>query len=251
MDIVCKMVVDIYDYGTTGGKTLKINWKTQETEHYIFHYMENSLAELEIASIMEQQEKCFEDIQNEMNINVTKKITYWICQSRAQVGECSGFGEQNTFAYCDPDNPYIYCVYNNEKKGIGYHEDAHIIACFYSMPNSTAIKEGLAMYFDKLWWNEPNEVWVKRFIVNHKYVSVCQMISDDNFFYDTPSELSYPIMGAFTKWIIQKYGIEKYKKYYMEHENWDEAFYEIYGNSLKKEELEFKNSISKKENFRS
>ena len=34
------------------------------------------------------------------------------------------------------------------------------------------IREGLAMYFDKFWWDKINEEWVRIFLKENKYYSV-------------------------------------------------------------------------------
>jgi len=58
----------------------------------------------------------------------------------------------------------IYAVYNGEIKCIGYHEDANILSYTTNRPKSNFIREGLAMYFDKFWWDKTNEEWVLLFL---------------------------------------------------------------------------------------
>ena len=53
------------------------------------------------------------------------------------------------------------------------------------------------MYFDKTWWGVPNEEWVKLFV--HK---------------DNSDEITYPISGAFTKYLIERHGRDSYISLY-------------------------------------
>lgn len=123
------------------------------------------------------------------------------------VGEIYGDNEPcNGFA--NPPNE-IYAVYNDEIKCIGHHEDAHILSYIINRPSSGFIREGLAMYFDKYWWGKKNEQWVQEFLNEGKYISVERLLSDD-VFYEYSDAVTYPIAGAFTKFLIDTYGIKKY-----------------------------------------
>lgn len=218
-------------------------WEIIETEHYIFHYKSGSLAEKEIAQIIDLQETCFREITDTLKFVPQNKIQYWLCDTRKEVKEVSGFEyEVNGVTYTTPENPRIYAVYNDEKKCVGYHEDTHAIACQYSSPNSAAIVEGLAMHFDKVWWKIPNELCTYVYIRDKKYVSIESMIVDEGF-YQISDIISYPIMGAFTSFLIKKYSIEKYRKLYQEQDDWKVAFKDIYGVQLSVLEEEFVQSI--------
>ena len=69
------------------------------------------------------------------------------------------------------------------------------------------------------------------------------MIRDDEVFYQVEDRISYPIMGAFTAFLIEEYGMEKYKKVYKECNEWGKAFQHIYGKSLHDLEIEFREMI--------
>ena len=69
------------------------------------------------------------------------------------------------------------------------------------------------MYFDKTWWNKPNEFWVKEMIENHNYLLVKDLLKDD-YFDKIDCSLSYPIAGAFTNFLISKLGQKKYLELY-------------------------------------
>lgn len=185
--------------------------KSYETSNYIFYYQENSTAEKDISKIAQLQQSCFEYICNVLQVTLNFKIEYYLCETPDDVGRIYGDNEPcNGFA-CSPNK--IYAVYNEGTKCIGFHEDAHIVSYTINTPNVTAIREGLAMYFDKKWWGIQNLDWTGYFIKTGKYVSINDLL-DDEIFYSIDCSIAYPIVGAFTEWLISSYGIDKYLQFY-------------------------------------
>lgn len=184
------------------------------SEHYDFHYVTGSMAERDIEKIAIIQENCFKEICIFLNVYPNFKIQYFLLETPELVGEIYGdYDPCNGFA--NPPNE-IYAVYNEKVKCIGYHEDAHIISYLLNKPYSIFLREGLAMYFDKIWWDKTNEEWVKIFKKNGKYLKIKKLIEND-FFLKNSDEITYPIAGAFIKYLIDNYdkdlfiSIYKYK----------------------------------------
>lgn len=126
--------------------------KHYESKHYVFHYMPGSQAELDIVKIAAEQEVCFQYICNVLDLEPSFKIKYYLYNTPEELGRIYGDNEPcNGFAKM-PDE--IYAVYNETVKCIGFHEDAHIISYTINRPDSPAIREGLAMYFDRKWWGD-------------------------------------------------------------------------------------------------
>ena len=182
-----------------------------ETEHYIFNYNKNSKAEKDIIEIAKYQESCLKYICNVLRMYPDFKIEYYLCNTPEEVGQIYGDNEPcNGFA--DLPNR-IFAVYNDEVQCIGFHEDAHVISYLINRPNSCAIREGLAMYFDRKWWGIQNIDWVGYFIRNDKIIPIDELLDNEVFFANDCS-ITYPIMGAFTDWLIANYGMNKYLDLY-------------------------------------
>lgn len=229
---------------------MEIMWKKQETKHYIFNYKTESKAEKEIQQIIELQEGCFNEITGKLGVVPEKKIIYWLCDSRAELVQISGFEyEVNGVTFLERENPTIYAVYNEEVRCVGFHEDVHAISYQYACPNSIAIIEGLAMYFDKEWWKISNELCTCVYIQDKKYKKVELMILDDDYFYGIEDMISYPIMGAFTNFLIERYGMKKYMEVYQNCDEWELAFQRIYEKKLQVLEDEFIDWILSKDYF--
>lgn len=185
--------------------------KQFETAHYIFHYGEGTLAEMDIEKIADCQESCFRYICDVLKVKPAFKILYYLCESPEEVGRVYGDDEPcNGFAVM-PNK--IYAVYNREVQCIGFHEDAHIISYTVNRPDCPAIREGLAMYFDRRWWGIHNMDWTAYYIKTGRFLPVDALLDKETFF-EVDCSVTYPIMGAFTEYLISLHGIETYMDFY-------------------------------------
>lgn len=199
--------------------------KQYESEHYLFHYGENTKADQDIVEIANLQEACFRYICSVLGETPAFKIEYFLCDSPEEVGRIYGDNDPcNGFAA--PPNK-IYAVYNEQVQCIGFHEDAHIISYTVNRPDSPAIREGLAMYFDRKWWGIHNLDWTGYYIKTERYIPVAKLL-DKEFFFEQDCTITYPIMGAFTDWLIATYGIESYMRMFKQ-QDMSSAMVKVYG----------------------
>ena len=185
--------------------------KQFESEHYIFNFHKGSKAEADIHEIAACQEACYSYICSVLKTEPHFKIGYTLCNTREEVGQLYGDNEPCNGFTTAPNK--IVAVYNDQIQCIGFHEDAHIISYTLFRPNCPAIREGLAMYFDRKWWGIQNLDWVDYFLKKGTYLPVDKLLHRD-FFFDNGCEITYPIMGAFTDYLISTYGIEMFLTVY-------------------------------------
>lgn len=198
--------------------------KQYESEHYIFNYGEDTKAERDIAIIAAYQEACFRYICGVLGVKPDFKIEYFLCDSPEEVGRIYGDNDPcNGFA-APPDK--IYAVYNEQVQCIGFHEDAHIISFLVNRPKCPAITEGLAMYFDHKWWGIQNLDWTGHYLNTGRYVPVDKILNRESFF-EHDCSITYPIMGAFTDWLISTFGAESYMQMFKQ-QNMAEAMMCVY-----------------------
>lgn len=203
--------------------------KCFESEHYLFHYGAGTKAEEDIAEIAAYQENCFRYICSVLRTRPDFKIEYFLCDSPEEVGRVYGDNEPcNGFA-ARPNK--IYAVYNEEVQCIGFHEDAHLISFTINRPRCPAITEGLAMYFDRKWWSIANTDWTGYYIKTGRYVPVDQLLDRECFFRHSDA-VTYPIVGAFTEWLIATCGIESYLRMYAG-QDMAQAVTQVYGQTPK------------------
>lgn len=212
-----------FEYGKT---------ETYTTAHYVFHYQKGSLAEKEIQTISETQEEAFSKICSTLNVVYPERINYYFTDSPKAIG-CVIWNEDipcNGVAVCGKNK--IYAVHIENIKCIGSHEDTHLISFLINYPESDFVVEGLAMSFDGLWWGIPNETWVSYYKTQYPNLSV-KALFDNNVFAEIGCVIAYPIAGAFTKFLIDTFGMERYLDFYKyDGCEYDEAFHTIFGDSL-------------------
>ena len=213
------------------------------TEHYVFHFKKNSLAEKEIDKIAGIQEGCYAFISSCLHADAKDKIHYHLFDTPEEVGKqyaiihdeeddepCNGFALPENMSK-DGIN-HVFAVYSDKVKCIGFHEDAHIISYSICRPESRFISEGLAMFFDRLWWGIDNYHWTQWYIEQGKNPSVAALIENRNF-REYDCEYTYPIAGAFTGYLIERFGTEKYVEFYKQcADNTAQAFKQTFGISV-------------------
>lgn len=87
------------------------------------------------------------------------------------------------------------------------------------------------MFFDRKWWGISNHDWTLYFLKSGQYIPIDRMIENEDFFAHDCT-ITYPIMGAFTEYLILSYGSDKYMNFFHYTENVHEAFLSAYGKSL-------------------
>ena len=70
-----------------------------------------------------------------------------------------------------------------------------------------------------------------------------RVLLDDECFFDMSDTLTYPIMGAFTEYLILTYGSEKYRKLYACKGSLTLAFAELYDRTVEMLDEEFRSYL--------
>jgi hypothetical protein len=217
-------------------------WQCKTSEHYEFHYKKDSTAEKEIDKIIKLQEASFDHITKVLGTIPKEKLVYKLLESPEEVGKCYGDNEPcNGFTRMPNE---IYAVYSSDLKCVGHHEDAHMISYMtLNRPNYNFIREGLAMFFDEKWLGISNDHWVK-YYSDEGQLPGLEGLLDNLEFHKTGEMVTYPLSGAFTGFLIEKYGIEKYKNFYKAIK--DHIIFEFkmhFSKSIKDLEKEFLSSL--------
>ena len=199
-----------------------------ETPHYLFHYGEHTPAARDIEGIAACQEGCYRHICQVLGIAPSLRITYCLCSTPEEVGRIYGDNEPcNGFA-APPDR--IYAVYNEQVRCIGFHEDAHLLSYTIARPDCPALREGLAMFFDRKWWGIHNLDWTGWYLDTGRCLPLDDLLDRETFF-ATDCAITYPVMGALTDWLISTYGMERYLHLYRSNSLPARALREVYHQS--------------------
>lgn len=190
-------------------------WKTHESQHYIFNVEEGSLADIEIEQIKSRQEAAFSKIIKVLDLNEpSQKITYYFYTSREKKAELIGDGWYGQSIY---DEFAIHAVYNEEDKVVGEHEDTHLLTLELGYPVSF-IQEGIAeaMVGKSMFGNDHYKI-VRDGLNRGLTINLENLIASQQAWVDTSdeeAEFYYSIAGSFTKYLLETFGFEKFKKLY-------------------------------------
>ena len=210
----------LYIWGDGSEETMEVESKTldrlslvRETEHYTFRFAPGSLAEREIEDISGEQERVYGKLVDLFGFELPQRVEYLLTESPkengAALGEMFGMEEAYPTNGCSIGPNYVLATYNDQIRCIGCHEDAHLFSYRLCKPKCELLSEGLAMYADGEFWGKPNEEWAREFLKSGAYVSIRELASDEKF--DAiPSEITYPMAGAFVGFLMETLGKKRF-----------------------------------------
>lgn len=185
-------------------------WLEKETGHYRLFYHPGSYAGEHIREIAGWQENCYARISGELGVEMDRKIRMYLCDSREEVAAETGCPPANGMTL---DYDLVYAVVNGETMCLGPHKDAHLLSFRIAVPESVFLREGIAMYFDREYNGKDNFRAAQEWAEKNPDCSIFRFLDNDRF-YELPEEISYPLSGAFTAWMIRKYGMERYQEFF-------------------------------------
>jgi len=200
---------------------LNVNLIKEETPHYFFYFPKESLAEKNIKSIIDIKEVHYEKVLNWLKLNNNRKINYYLYSSLKEKEFLMGDNSPGNAIWeeLEIENREfnskkfeIHVVYNEKCKFIGEHEDTHLL----SLPWGLSIYlfcEGLAQYMEDSFMGEDLHVVAKKLLQKNELYSLEWLFSNNNW-NNVDSIIIYPQVGSFTKYLIESYGKENFKKIY-------------------------------------
>ena len=190
---------------------------TAVTNHFVIHFPPQLDKEF-VNTIIIYHEYYYEELKDFFGYDYPKKINSYLFLNNLQKKEL--FGSENA----DVAKPWMNCSFIACTDYISTlkHELAH---CFSSEIGTGPFKvaaginpyliEGLAVAADPV--DEDNNVdYLASLAYNNKYKANLNGLFDRFSFFTQPSSLSYIYAGSFSKFLIEKFGIEKFKKLYRE-----------------------------------
>jgi len=200
-------------------KRLLPRMEKHSTEHFDIHYFKNSTAEKEIALIAEQKETGFRqifhfldrdsDIRIRMVLFEDKQTKHWETGHQGM-----GWAYGNT----------IVEVYNEQERLDPYHEASHILMQPFGNPPAL-FNEGFAVYMSeklgaqalKNLGGGPATIYerVRELKSEGQWVKLEELITYTEIgSLESRPPIAYPEAAAFVKFLIDKYGKDKFLKAY-------------------------------------
>ncbi len=185
-----------------------------KTGNTTLHY--DNITEVEAKYIALNQQYYFEELSKKLKVNLSENIDVYLFNSRQQKKQLFGAGN------ADVAKPWQYSIYISKDswENTLQHELIHIFSADFgsgvfklASGFNAAMIEGLAEAVDNNYDDYSiQEVTALAFNNNYK-VNISNLFQGLNFFKQN-STLSYTYSGAFFKYLIDKYGIEKVKSFY-------------------------------------
>lgn len=199
--------------------------KEHVTEHYVFRYQEDSRAEQDIQLIAETQERCFSVLSDLLKVQPDFMIYYYLVNTKDVLQQFRNDKAPGAGCYFRPN--MIYTVYSDEGRFIGFHEDTHLFCDLIGNPDSDAVSEGIAQCMSRMWAGADNIGWTVWFLKKGMFLNTDELLVND-IFYAHSDFITYPIMGAFTDWLLQSYKNEKFIEFY-KYKDSAEGMRKVYG----------------------
>lgn len=180
------------------------SWRTRLTEHFVFHFKKDSLAERNIRAIIRSQEQAFDKICDFLAVKPAWKTKYFLYPSRRLKKLMMGdSGNGNAL----PEKHEVHVLYNQKIKCTGPHELTHVLACLLGKP-PRFLQEGLAEYFEKTWNGRKHDDLIMEYVNRKIFCPIVKLI-DDKYFNRTKEDISYPEAGSFFKYLVKNFGRTK------------------------------------------
>lgn len=187
----------------------------RESDHYVFHYFKDSLAEKEIETIIKTQEDAFAQILSFLEIpSPTQKISYYLYpdpETKEKLMGTPWYAQSiyNEFA--------VHALYSETDRVVGPHEDTHLLSLPFGL-SIGFLQEGLAeRMVGHDWHGNAFEDVVKETLTDEKFVISPSLLTDHQAWIDTNDDYArqyYSLAALFTDHVIATFGKYTYFKLY-------------------------------------
>jgi tetratricopeptide (TPR) repeat protein len=198
-----------------------------ETEHFVIYFPLGTKVSENIELIALDHEWRYAQLTDFLNVNPKKKIVSYIYPDEKTRKKLIGAGD-TTIA--NPIHMEIHLVYDYFPHPVLKHELTHVLSSefgtrFLKISPKVGLLVGLAVAAD--WDNSdgfnPDE-WSLGMLRANNNLDIHNILGFG--FWKASASKSYTLMGSFVRFLINKYGIEKFKTVYRE------GKFEVYGKDL-------------------
>jgi tetratricopeptide (TPR) repeat protein len=194
--------------------TQKYLKSSYETEHFVIYFTPGTKVAQNIRLIADDHEWRFKELKDQLKVNPTGKIRSYIYPDTEMRKKLIGAGETTV---ANPVKNEIHLVYDAFPDPVLKHELAHVMASGFGMDilhvsPKVGLIEGLAVASD---WSRDSyspHQWSKALIDMGDAPDIKSIVGF-GFWYAPPAK-SYTLMGSFSRFLIDQYGIEKFKVLY-------------------------------------
>lgn len=196
-------------------------WIAKKSPRYVFYYFKNSLAEKHIDEIIKIQEQGYKKILKKLEAKNRKVIEYYFYPSRKIKKKLMGDEGNGNAIWLEikkekkiwkPKKFEIHALYNKKTQCVGEHEDTHLLSSYLGMA-IFLFCEGLSEFMSEKWRGRDIDFWAKKYLNKNKLYSL-KFLADNKNWDNVDNLIAYSQAGSFVRFLIENYGIEKFKDVY-------------------------------------
>ena len=211
-------------------------WSARESTHFIFHCYPNSNAAGDMDTIVSEHESGLNNITSTLGVSYSGKINFYLYPSDDILYKMTR--RDSGFSIVKENEVHSLYASSEERQSVG-HEMTHVITYWtIGEPSEALLGEGVAVALDQS--GENLDETVSELIFTEMYVPLTSMLGDNWFEQD--SFAAYKESGSFVKFLIDSYGVAKFKQLYIS-QNFLVALQTLYGRGLTELEDDWKTAI--------
>lgn len=176
-------------------------WQKKETRHLTLRFSPDSGVVAAIPDLSKRMDAAYEEIKKALAVDYGDRITVYIYKD----GEEGKILVGRDLDFAEPDSRMVHQTVHSTLS----HEMTHCIARAIGYAQTGLFGEGLAVWFNG---NKPEETHriAAKLLADGKLPGVDEMLHDFR-----KQENGYPAAGSFCGFVIETYGIDKFKKLYV------------------------------------
>jgi hypothetical protein len=177
-------------------------WQKRETKHLTLRCSPDPGVVAAIPELAKRMDAAYEEIKKALAVDYDDRITMYIYKDGEEGQRLVG----RELDFAEPDSRMVHQTIKSTLS----HEMTHCIARPIGYAQTGLFGEGLAVYYNG---NKPEEThrFAANLLAEGKLPGVGAMLQDFR-----KQENGYPAAGSFCGFLIENYGIEKFKKLYVQ-----------------------------------
>jgi hypothetical protein len=193
---------------------IDFTWSVSESQHFQFHYMPGTAAERDLSQLSTLAEASLRDIDAELGMNFDGRMSIYFVPRVFWQGGATYGDKVQLISYLDRNYTGV------QTWSYFTHEGTHALAQDLIQPKEEGqggpdgvLIEGLAVWASGGHYRpEPIDAWAAVVAGSDRFIPLAELRAGP--FYDFQHEISYLEAGSFVKFLIEQYGLDRFKELY-------------------------------------
>jgi hypothetical protein len=192
---------------------IDFTWSVSETQHFAFYFVPGTAAERDRFQVGAMAETSLSEIESVLDVELDSQMSIYLVPRVFWQGGATYADKVQLISYLDRNYTDV------ETWSYFTHEGTHALAQDLLQPKEDGggpdgvLVEGLAVWAsDGHYRREPIDAWAAIVAASDKYIPLADLRAGP--FYDFQHETSYLEAASFVKFLVDRYGLDKFKELY-------------------------------------